>query len=769
MLLGVHHSTYGGKSGSAARVAAVADELLNALTSIDFRGVDVAFAVHAHLMQPMEFAGHAAASSEPAQLLQIAPVQDVDGHVGVVPNIETTLRLVAGETYRYRRSRYGGVGVFANESLRNEAAFARLATRIAACLPEYGIAVVKHLYAVIAPVADINLAVIGELYAMHWGAEECGLFAPSFIVPYPRPSGAGACVIDRIVSIRAEMTEGLACLGIDDQDAAVSVAVGDVQAVRLGIDHHVRRVIEQRRAIDAAIRVIAVWSLGSAADPQFEVGVHVELQYEAVAARLVGRPGRSAPSGRRRIPRNPDVVVLVDINAVLAVRPDAARFHLAFAADETGIGRTAPGAQQFAIGIKLQNGRSRFAAIRYGAMGAYLAQPVDRLAVRIFHAGQGPFQPGLLVGQGTRPAIDPDMVVPVDIEAADLAKNPVIGQRLGPRWIDDETRRLAGLGDIIDTRLLEQPFERAIVLEDVAVGIGAPAGPDQQYSRQRGHQFTADHHALSPLDIISETTQSRRDLSANSSPGGGGIYNGCSPGRRTCMHRHSFFAGAAALGAIPLFSREAQAQAKSANLKITAIELWQATGDSKRYDAYLDEEYPKGGMVRPIPPPGQRPAAPAPPSSIYMKILTDGGLEGFYGPHDQNVVEEVVKVRGVVGMDPFAIDSVWESLVTGNNRYTGTYMFGVSAITNTLWDMKGKLCNLPVYRLLGGSRKVVDCYATTIGMPVSTIDAIAEGAARVKKAGFKGQKWFPALGPRDGAEGFEFNVTMMKTLREVCG
>jgi L-alanine-DL-glutamate epimerase-like enolase superfamily enzyme len=235
------------------------------------------------------------------------------------------------------------------------------------------------------------------------------------------------------------------------------------------------------------------------------------------------------------------------------------------------------------------------------------------------------------------------------------------------------------------------------------------------------------------------------------------------------MHRRSFFAGAAALGAIPLFSREAQAQAKSANLKITAIELWQATGDSKRYDAYLDEEYPKGGMVRPIPPPGQRPAAPAPPSSIYMKILTDGGLEGFYGPHDQNVVEEVVKVRGVVGMDPFAIDSVWESLVTGNNRYTGTYMFGVSAITNTLWDMKGKLCNLPVYRLLGGSRKVVDCYATTIGMPVGTIDAIAEGAARVKKAGFKGQKWFPALGPRDGAAGFEFNVTMMKTLREVCG
>src|ERR1700677_4359057 len=210
------------------------------------------------------------------------------------------------------------------------------------------------------------------------------------------------------------------------------------------------------------------------------------------------------------------------------------------------------------------------------------------------------------------------------------------------------------------------------------------------------------------------------------------------------MRRRSFLAMAAALGAIPEFSAEAQGRAeqlqtaaKLADLKITAVELWQITGDSAQYDAYLDEEYPKGGMVRP---PGQQTPASAPPSRIYMKILTDGGLEGFYGPHDQNVVDEVVKIRSVVGMDPFAIDTVWESLVTGDNRYTGTYMFGVSAITNTLWDMKGKLCGLPVYKLLGGSRKLVDCYATTIGMPVNTIDVIAEGATRVKKCGFKAQK-----------------------------
>ncbi|MEE8570630.1 MAG: hypothetical protein V3S97_06530 [Candidatus Bathyarchaeia archaeon] len=40
---------------------------------------------------------------------------------------------------------------------------------------------------------------------------------------------------------------------------------------------------------------------------------------------------------------------------------------------------------------------------------------------------------------------------------------------------------------------------------------------------------------------------------------------------------------------------KAEAQVKSANLKITGFELWQYTGDAKQYNDYLTEEYPKGG------------------------------------------------------------------------------------------------------------------------------------------------------------------------------
>jgi hypothetical protein len=58
----------------------------------------------------------------------------------------------------------------------------------------------------------------------------------------------------------------------------------------------------------------------------------------------------------------------------------------------------------------------------------------------------------------------------------------------------------------------------------------------------------------------------------------------------------------------------------------------------------------------------------------------------------------------------------------GDHTFAGVEMNVVSAITNTLWDLKGRFCNLPVYQPLGGSRQTLGCYATTYGMPVDTID-----------------------------------------------
>jgi hypothetical protein len=58
---------------------------------------------------------------------------------------------------------------------------------------------------------------------------------------------------------------------------------------------------------------------------------------------------------------------VIDVDAVLAVGPDAACFGFAFAAYESGIGRTAPGTQELARGVELQHRGRGFAAIVEGA------------------------------------------------------------------------------------------------------------------------------------------------------------------------------------------------------------------------------------------------------------------------------------------------------------------------------------------------------------------------------------------------------------------
>jgi len=224
------------------------------------------------------------------------------------------------------------------------------------------------------------------------------------------------------------------------------------------------------------------------------------------------------------------------------------------------------------------------------------------------------------------------------------------------------------------------------------------------------------------------------------------------------MQRRSFLA-AAALGGIPAISAKLRAATKSANLKITGVEIWQATGNPAQMKAY--QESFGHGTIRNL--------RVLPASQLYLKILTNEGTQGFYGTFDQTAADAVMGIaRNIVGEDPLAIDSVWEKMHGGAHRYSGTYMFGVSTIDNCLWDLKGKLFDLPVYRLLGGSRKVLEVYASCIGQSLEP-DRVRESSAQLKKEGYKSQKWFPTKGPADGQAGYEENVALIRNLRETVG
>ncbi len=108
---------------------------------------------------------------------------------------------------------------------------------------------------------------------------------------------------------------------------------------------------------------------------------------------------------------------------------------------------------------------------------------------------------------------------------------------------------------------------------------------------------------------------------------------------------------------------------------------------------------------------------------VTVKITTD---EGTYGLGDATVngremavvayLEEHL-VPCLIGRDPQEIEDIWQYLYKGVYWRKGPItMAAIAAIDMALWDIKGKVANLPVYQLLGGrSRKGVTFYAHANG------------------------------------------------------
>lgn len=213
-------------------------------------------------------------------------------------------------------------------------------------------------------------------------------------------------------------------------------------------------------------------------------------------------------------------------------------------------------------------------------------------------------------------------------------------------------------------------------------------------------------------------------------------------------------------------------------LKITAVEIWRLEGErealvgpNRQYQAnalhIYDEHRP---AVYKDPPQGERKLVPI--SALYLKIKTDKGIEGLYGPVDQEaaiVVHQQLRAF-LIGKDPLAGETLWD-LMYRSNRHSrhGHFMMAVSAVDNALWDLRGRYFGVPVYRLLGGpTRSAVEAYASCLGFSLEP-EKVRERSLEFKRQGFRYQKWFLAYGPGSGPEGMARNVELVRTLREAVG
>jgi L-alanine-DL-glutamate epimerase-like enolase superfamily enzyme len=242
------------------------------------------------------------------------------------------------------------------------------------------------------------------------------------------------------------------------------------------------------------------------------------------------------------------------------------------------------------------------------------------------------------------------------------------------------------------------------------------------------------------------------------------------------MRRRSFLGAALAVPALEAV--QAPEARTNGRLKIAAVEMWRLEGRreaiggvNRQYQAQpihiYDEHRPAPYRDNPSP---QKSVVPT--SAYYLKIKTDAGLEGVYGPIDKEaaiVVDQQLRPF-LIGKDPLAVEALWDQMYRLNRHSrAGHFMMAVSAVDNTLWDLRGRYFNAPVYRLLGGpTRPSVQAYGSALGYSAEP-DAARSRAAELKERGFVHQKWFIPYGPGSGGEGLAQNVALVKNLREAAG
>lgn len=242
------------------------------------------------------------------------------------------------------------------------------------------------------------------------------------------------------------------------------------------------------------------------------------------------------------------------------------------------------------------------------------------------------------------------------------------------------------------------------------------------------------------------------------------------------MRRRSFFGLAGA--ALPLSLEAWQDRGRpNGSMKIAGLEFMRLEGHREAetgvnhqyqvnplhiYDELRPKAYHDGA-------PGTQTVAT---SAIYLKIRTDAGLDGLYGPIDKEaaIVVDQQLPNFVKGKDPLAGETLWDQMYRSNRHSRrGLFLMGISAVDNALWDLRGRYYGAPVYRLLGGpTRPAVEAYGSCLGYSVEP-DAVRARSVKLRDEGFRYQKWFMAYGPGDGADGLSKNVEMVRVLRESVG
>ena len=159
-----------------------------------------------------------------------------------------------------------------------------------------------------------------------------------------------------------------------------------------------------------------------------------------------------------------------------------------------------------------------------------------------------------------------------------------------------------------------------------------------------------------------------------------------------------------------------------------------------------------------------------PMERFAVRIYTDEGVVGEYVPNRARapviVPASTALAYGLIGQPALAREHHYQRMRRAT-KHVGEV--GIGALDIALWDLAGKYLGLPVYRMLGGNRRSLPAYASTLAgdrQPdgLSSVQAYADFARQCVDMGYPGYKlhgWHEGR-PKD-------EIALLRAVREEVG
>jgi L-alanine-DL-glutamate epimerase-like enolase superfamily enzyme len=135
--------------------------------------------------------------------------------------------------------------------------------------------------------------------------------------------------------------------------------------------------------------------------------------------------------------------------------------------------------------------------------------------------------------------------------------------------------------------------------------------------------------------------------------------------------------------------------------------------------------------------------------TVIVKVVTAGGLVGWGESHHSRSPGAIAHhvnttLAGLVkGRDAADVTGVWKAIydrqLASHGMGAGTAM-AMSGIDLALWDIRGKACGWPLYKLLGGAAKAIPAYAGGVSLGYQPPPSLVDEARPLIEAGYRAIK-----------------------------